>query len=156
MSTERTAARDLPGTLIAAAFILLGAVFWWDTTDMADPDSYVFPRAIIALMIAFSLLLILRNLVYGGQAHSADEGSWPRRIGLVAVMLLGALAMPLVGFLPAGAVIFLAILALAQYDPWTRFRGLVFPLVGLAIVVGFHVLFSEALRVPLPVGSLFD
>src|SRR3546814_5809930 len=91
MSIERTASRDLPGRLIAAAFILLGAVFWCDTTDMADPDSYVFPRAIIALMIAFSLLQILRNLVYGGQPHSYDEGSWPRRIGLVAVMLLVAL-----------------------------------------------------------------
>src|SRR3546814_4692035 len=84
----------LPGTIIAAAFILLGAVFWWDTKDMSDPDSYVFPRSIIVLMIAFSLLLILRNLAFGGgRPRSADEGSWPRRIGLVAVMLLGALAM---------------------------------------------------------------
>src|SRR3546814_925697 len=87
---------------------------------------------------------------------SADEGSWPRRIGLVAVMLLGALAMPLVGFLPAGVAVFLASLALAQYDPWTTHRRIVFPLVGVAIVVGFYVLFSEALLVPLPVGSLFD
>src|SRR3546814_17393558 len=82
---------------------------------MSDPDSYVFPRSIIVLMIAFSLLLILRNLAFGGgRPRSADEGSWPRRIGLVAVMLLGALAMPLVGFLPAGVAVFLAILALAQ------------------------------------------
>src|SRR3546814_4801624 len=71
-------------------------------------------------------------------------------------MLLGALAMPLVGFLPAGVAVFLAILALAQYDPWTTHRRIVFPLVGVAIVVGFYVLFSEALLVPLPVGSLFE
>src|SRR3546814_21023117 len=32
MSTEPSSSRDLPGTIIAAAFILLGAVFWWDTT----------------------------------------------------------------------------------------------------------------------------
>src|SRR3546814_2979766 len=111
---------------------------------MSDPDSYVFPRSIIVLMIAFSLLLILRNLAFGGgRPRSADEGSWPRRIGLVAVMLLGALAMPLVGFLPAGVAVFLAILALAQYDPWTTHRRIVFPLVGVAIVVGFYVLFSD-------------
>jgi hypothetical protein len=161
MSTERgpegAPGRDLPGTIIAAAFILLGAVFWWDTTDMSDPDSYVFPRTVIVLMIGASLLLILRNLVYGGgRHHRSAEGSWPRRLGLVAAMLLGALAMPLVGFLPAGAAVFLAILALAMYDPWTPYRRLVFPLVGLAIVVGFYVLFSEVLRVPLPAGSLFE
>jgi hypothetical protein len=157
MTSERSAGRDLPGTLIAAAFILIGALGWWDTTDMSDPDSYVFPRTVIALMIAFSLLLILRNLLYGGGRHHLSmAGSWPRRLGLVAVMLLGALAMPLVGFLPSGIAVFLAIMLLAMYDPWNGYRRLVFPLVGLAIVVGFFVLFSEVLRVPLPVGSLFE
>jgi hypothetical protein len=157
MTSERGTGRDLPGTLIAAAFILIGALGWWDTTDMSDPDSYVFPRTVIALMIAFSLLLILRNLLYGGGRHHLSmAGSWPRRLGLVAVMLLGALAMPLVGFLPSGIAVFLAIMLLAMYDPWNGYRRLVFPLVGLAIVVGFFVLFSEVLRVPLPVGSLFE
>jgi hypothetical protein len=64
--------------------------------------------------------------------------------------------MPLVGFLPSGIAVFLAIMLLAMYDPWNGYRRLVFPLVGLAIVVGFFVLFSEVLRVPLPVGSLFE
>ena len=65
------------------------------------------------------------------------------------------LNIPLVGFLPAGAAVFLALLGLAMYDPWTPYRRVVFPLVGLAIVAGFYVLFSEALLVPLPTGSLF-
>lgn len=155
MSTEPSSSRDLPGTIIAVVFILMGALFWWDTTDMSDADSYVFPRSIIVLMIAFSLALIVRNLTVGARPRQTAEGSWPRRIGLVVVMLLGALAMPLVGFLPAGIAIFLALLPLAQYDPWTPYRRIVFPLVGIAIVVGFYVLFSETLRVPLPVGSLF-
>jgi hypothetical protein len=158
MTSERRAAgRDLPGSLIAAAFILFGALCWWDTTDMSDPDSYVFPRMVIVLMIAFSLLLILRNLLLGGgRHHLSTAGSWPRRVGLVAAMLLGALAMPLVGFLPSGIAVFLAIMLLAMYDPWTGYRRVVFPLVGFAIVVGFFVLFSEVLRVPLPLGSLFE
>jgi predicted outer membrane lipoprotein len=157
MSTEPAPGRDLPGTLIAVAFVIIGALAWWDTTDMADPDSYVFPRTVVVLMIGFSLLLILRNLVYGGgRHHRSTAGSWPRRVGLVAVLVAGALAMPLVGFLPAGAAVFLALLALAMYDPWTPYRRIVFPLVGLAIVVGFYVLFSEVLRVPLPVGSFFE
>src|SRR3546814_14512259 len=107
MSTEPSSSRDLPGTIIAAAFILLGAVFWWDMTDMSDPDSYVFPRSIIVLMIAFSLLLLLRNLAFGGgRPRSAHEGPWPRRIGLVAVILLGARPMPLGAFLPPPLAVF--------------------------------------------------
>lgn len=157
MSIEPAPGRDLPGTLIAVAFVIIGALAWWDTTDMADPDSYVFPRTVIVLMIGFSLLLILRNLVYGGgQHHRSTAGSWPRRVCLVAAMLLGALAMPLVGFLPSGVAVFLAIMLLAMYDPWTGYRRIAFPLVGFAIVVGFFVLFSEVLRVPLPLGSLFE
>jgi len=31
----------------------------------------------------------------------------------------------------------------------------VYPLVGLAIVVGFYVLFAKLLMVPLPAGSYF-
>lgn len=153
----RAPGRDLPGTLIAVGFVLLGALAWWDTTDMADPDSYVFPRTVILLMIGFSLLLILRNLLRGGgQHHLSTEGSWPRRLGLVAVMLAGALSMPLIGFLPAGMIVFLAIMLLAMYDPWQGSRRFVFPLVGIAIVVAFFVLFAEVLRVPLPLGSLFE
>ncbi|MGD1878719.1 MAG: tripartite tricarboxylate transporter TctB family protein [Kiloniellaceae bacterium] len=151
------AGSDLAGSLIAAGFVLLGALAWWDTTDMADPDSYVFPRTVILLMMGLSLLLILRNVIRGGgQHHISTAGSWPRRIGLVAAMLAGALAMPLVGFLPAGAVVFLAIMLLAMFDPWVGHRRWIFPLVGLAVVVGFYVLFSVVLRVPLPVGSFFD
>jgi len=149
--------RDLAGSFAAAVFILVGALAWWDTTQMSDPDSYVFPRTVILLMVGFSLLLILRNLLRGGGGdHLSTEGSWPRRLGLVAVMLGGALAMPLFGFLPAGLIVFLAIMLLAMYDPWSGARRIVFPLVGIAVVVAFFVLFGEVLRVPLPVGSLFE
>jgi putative tricarboxylic transport membrane protein len=154
---SRAGSRDLAGSIAAALFILIGAAAWWDTASMADPDSYVFPRTVIVLMVGFSLLLIVRNLLYGGgQHHLSTEGSWPRRIGLVAVMLGGASAMPLIGFLPAGIIVFLAIMMLAMYDPWQGARRLVFPLVGIAIVVAFFILFAEVLRVPLPVGSLFE
>lgn len=157
MASDSTPSRDIAGTIAAALFIVLGAAAWWDTTGMADPDSFVFPRTVIVLMVGFSLLLILRNLLRGGgQHHLSTEGSWPRRVGLVAVMLGGALSMPLIGFLPAGIVVFLAIMLLAMYDPWQGARRFVFPLVGIAIVVAFFVLFAEVLRVPLPVGSLFE
>lgn len=157
MPNDTARNRDLPGTIIATVFILIGALAWWDTTDMSDEDSYVFPRTVVILMIAFSLMLIARNLLRGGgQHHMSLAGSWPRRIGLVSVMFAGALIMPWAGFLPSGIAVFMALMLMAMYDPWTGSRRLVFPLVGLAVVAGFYVLFSELLHVPLPVGSLFE
>ena len=64
--------------------------------------------------------------------------------------------MPWIGFLVSGVLAFVAILLIAMYDPWTRFRTIVYPIAGLTIVVGFYLLFKEVLQVPLPVGSLLD
>ena len=49
---------------MACLFIVLGAVALWDTTNMMDSDSSVFPRAIAIAMILLSLLLIVQKLVY--------------------------------------------------------------------------------------------
>ena len=64
--------------------------------------------------------------------------------------------MPWLGFLVSGFAAFLSIMFIAMYDPWSRFRKLVYPLVCLAIIVGFYFLFAKLLLVPLPVGSLFE
>lgn len=149
---------DLAGTVTAVVFILLACVALWDTTTMTDSDSYVFPRAIAAAMIVFCILLIAFNLMKGSPDSEKEEGasaSTPRRVGLVAAMLGASLAMPWTGFLLSGVVAFGAIMLFAMYDPWTGRRRIVFPIAGLAIVLGFYVLFSKALLVPLPVGFWF-
>lgn len=154
---------DLAGTLSAMVFIVLACLALWDTTSMTDSDSYVFPWAIAAAMIVFCVLLIVYNLtrvaVGAGDAEgpesSLNHGSMPRRVGLVAAMLGPALAMPWTGFLLSGIIAFGAIMLLAMYDPWTGRRRIVFPLAGLAIVLGFYTLFSKVLLVPLPVGIWF-
>jgi hypothetical protein len=144
--------------VVAVVFILLAALSLWDTTTMADADSYVFPRAIAVAMIAFSIALIVWNLV----RPSAEKGeavkgaSTPRRIGLVAAMLIGTALMPYVGFMLSGLVVFAAIMWFAMYDRWTRFRLIVYPLVGIGIVTGFYTIFAKVLLVPLPAGLWFD
>ena len=47
--------RDLAGIILAVIFILVAVAALWDTTNMADSDSYVFPRAVAIAMIVFSL-----------------------------------------------------------------------------------------------------
>lgn len=148
--------RDAGGIVVAAVFIFLGGLAIWDSLDYADADSYVFPRTIAGAMIVFSLALIAWNLARPVAPEPAPPGSTPRRVGLVVAMLAAALSMPYTGFLIAGLGAFAAITAVAMYDPWTRGRLLLYPLVGTAIVFGFYVLFTRVLLVPLPVGKFFQ
>lgn len=151
--------RDTGGMVVAAVFILVSVVALWDTTNMVDADSYVFPRTIAIAMIIFSILLIVWNLIRPepGNGEAPTPGaSTVRRVGLVAAMLLSTALMPWLGFLVSGFAAFISIMVIAMYDPWTRFRKLVYPLVCAAFVAGFYFLFAQLLLVPLPVGSLFE
>ncbi len=151
---------DLGGIVVSGLMIVVAVVAIWDTLDMADSDSYVFPRAVAGAMILLSLLYILRQLVRPGAGTNEEAGlvggSNPRRIGLVIVMVGGSLAMPWTGFMISGIVVFGAIMGLAMYDEWTPRLRWLFPLSGLVIVIGFYLLFAHLLSVPLPTGVLFD
>ncbi|MEH6627143.1 MAG: tripartite tricarboxylate transporter TctB family protein [Motiliproteus sp.] len=153
--------RDIGGMVCAALFILLGAACLYETTQMTDPDSYVFPRMVIGALMGLSLVLIITSLANPG-AHVAEEEqsdscpSNPRRILLVVAMMGAALLMPFVGFLLSGLGAFIALMLLAQYDPWTKGKVWLYSLVAVAIVCGFYGTFSYLLNVPLPEGSLIQ
>jgi len=148
--------RDIGGMVCAAVFILAAAAALYDTTTMVDADSIVFPRTVAIAMIVFSVALISWNLMRPAAAEELPQpGSTPRRVALVAAMLACAGLMPVIGFAPAGLGTVVAIMLIAMYDPWTRFRLIVYPLVCVALVAGFYALFSEVLLVPLPTGMLF-
>lgn len=149
--------RDLGGMAVAAALIVLGGFVLHDATTYVDVDSKVFPRTVAMVMIACSVIVIVRNLLWPPAAgETPAPASLPRRLGLVAAMLASVLVMPWVGILFSGLGAFAALMALAMYDPWTRFRLIVYPLVAVAMVVAFYVLFGQVLQVPLPVGALFE
>jgi len=155
--SNRSGVRDLGGMAVAAALIVLGGFVFHDTTTYVDVDSKVFPRTVALVMIVCSVIVIVRNLLWPATAGEAPApASVPRRLGLVAAMLGSVLVMPWVGILVSGLGAFAALMALAMFDPWTRFRLVVYPLVAVAMVVAFYVLFGQVLQVPLPVGSLFE
>lgn len=143
---------DTPGIILAAIFILIAGLFLYNSRNLSDPDSYVFPVAICTVMIAFSIGFIVWNLL---RPHPDPEavplpGSTIRRIGLVALMLLSAFTMPYIGFLPAGIGVFAALMILAMFEPWSWKRGLFYALICLVIVTGFYVIFAIVFLVPLP------
>lgn len=154
--TPPEARHDVGGAVIAALLILLGVAMLWDTTQMLDRDSYVFPRAVIGAMMILCTVIIIRAMLVTRPPRERQEGaSNARRIALVTAMLGGVAAMPWIGFWLAGIIIFGALMAIAMYDPWTRFRLVVYSLVGLALSLGFYFLFKRVFLVPFPEGVLF-
>lgn len=151
-------AGDTGGTVICCLFILLAAISLWDTTNMLDSDSYVFPRAIAISMIVFSIMLIFWNLTHPDLTKQKEpqKESTVRRILLVAMMLLSCLIMPWLGFLVSGVITFGLLMLVAMYDKWHAKNRIIYPLIAVAIVVGFYTLFSKVLLVPLPVGLFFE
>ena len=150
--------KDVKGSVAAAGFILLGVVAWISTNGMADPDSYVFPRAVIIVMIACGILKIVSNFVRGQAAVEGPQtaGSDIRRVLLVAIMLGGALSMPWIGFLISGFLTFAALTFVAMFDVWTRQTAVLYAISALAIVGGFYFLFAGLLYAPFPVGRLLE
>ena len=143
---------DTPGIILAAIFILIAGIFLNDSRKLTDSDSYVFPVAICTAMMVFSIIFIVWNLLkpHPDKEATLVPGSTPRRVGLVALMLISAFIMPYVGFLPAGIGVFAALMALAMYEPWTWKRAITYSLVCVAVVTGFYAIFDIVFLVPLP------
>ncbi len=158
MNKAGTPGRDMASVVMACLFIIMGLVALWDTTNMMDSDSYVFPRAIAIAMILFSLALIVWKLAKPAEktdAAAAGASNF-RRIALVGTMLLSCLLMPWLGFLISGFATFFLLMLVAMYDTWTRAKIIVYPLIAVVVVLGFYGLFAHLLQVPLPVGTLFE
>lgn len=154
-----TWSKDVGGIWLPCVFIIIALGALWDTTNMLDSDSYVFPRAIAIAMIALNLLLIGRALLKmpsGQEEKHPTGGSTNRRVSLIAGMLISCVLMPYLGFLLSGIITFMLLMVVSMYDEWTAKLKIIYPLVALSLVVGFYLLFSKLLLVPLPVGFLFE
>ena len=71
-------------------------------------------------------------------------------------MLLSCFSMPWLGFLVSGIITFALLMVVAMYLEWNLKNRIIYPLVAVAIVVGFYTLFSRVLLVPLPTGLFFE
>lgn len=148
---------DIRGTFGAILFIGIGLVCWWDISGISNPQAVVFPRTVIALMVAFSVVVIVRNLLgYAVPEARQPPGSVARRLGLLLAMVLGTLAMPWLGFVIAGLISYMAIMAVAMYERWNWSRRLIYPASGVAVVLGFYFIFQGLFQVPLPEPRWFS
>ena len=147
--------RDLAGTILAVLVALVGGYVVFATRHMS-PMGAVFPRTIAVIMIIAALALLARTLFRATAPAGSDApaGSAARRIA-VGVLILGwALAFPVIGFVTTGIVAFLAILAVANHDPWQPRRTALYVATAVVVVLVAYLLLTSILNVPVPRGML--
>lgn len=143
------------GTLVfSVAFMALGGAMVWAAQAMT-PMGAVFPQTIGLAMSVIAAVLFVVTLVRRGQALTHPPGSAPRRLALVLVMTAWVALLPTLGFFAASGLAFLALVLVANYEPWSIKRALVYGMSAVALLAGFYVLFVELLHVPAPRGMLF-
>ncbi|MEP2147824.1 MAG: tripartite tricarboxylate transporter TctB family protein [Paracoccaceae bacterium] len=136
--------------LVSGFFVLAGIVTLYDTIGYSDRDSQVFPQTVaVILIITASISFVVQFLKPSGE-EGFGSGIWWRRCLLIVTMFLTCFAMPLVGFLPAGAIAFAGGLIAAMHDKWTASNLLLYWGSGAVIMVAFFSLFKFVLYVPLP------
>ena len=157
MPLEPPAVRRDPASLILAlVLVLIGGYVLFATASMSAMGA-VFPRTIAIVMIVTSVLLAAVKLYRPSVRDEAGEesGSPVRRMALIGVVLAWAVLFPYVGFVVTGLVAFFLVCLIAEHDPLTVPRLLLFAAVDLVLVVGAWLLLASALNVPFPRGVLF-
>ena len=136
--------------LVSAMFIVAGFVTLYDTTGYTDRDSKVFPQTVAIILIVTAAVSLIKQLLKPSEGGGFGTGIWWRRLLLIVTMFLTGLTMPIIGFLPAGAIAFAGGLIAAMHDKWTPSNLLLYWGSGAAIMVTFFSLFKFLLHVPLP------
>lgn len=146
---ERQASADKSGAIGAVLMVCLGSAALLYSSDFSDLGA-VFPRGIGGLLVVLGLAYLAMVLLGRTQARPALEGSNARRLGVAAVLLAWAYALPILGFLLASALGFGLLLLLAQHERWTLRTAVLYSGAGGVILLGLYALFKLALKVPLP------
>ncbi len=141
---------QLGSLIISAVFVLAGVVTLYDTLSYTDRDSRVFPQTVAIILIVCASTSFILRFINPTDEGGFGQGVWWRRVLLISTMVLTCLAMPIVGFLPAGAIAFAGGLIAAMHDRWTLTNILIYWGSGGMIMVLFYTLFKYVLHVPLP------
>jgi|AntAceMinimDraft_12_1070368.scaffolds.fasta_scaffold138321_1 putative tricarboxylic transport membrane protein len=142
--------KNIGSLIIATVFIFVAVLTLYDTTHYSDMDSKVFPRACATVLLIFSIVTVIWELIKPSNVDGFGSGYWWRRILLVTSMLMACLAMPYITFMPAGGIAFIGGLVAAMHDRWSKRTLLLYWGSGAVIVVAFYSIFKYVLYVPLP------
>ena len=156
----RSRLHDLPGSIIAAAFMALGIMLAAESRGMSEMGS-VFPTTISVALILFSAALIVRNVVLGLRRPAGADPpprrmeSNPRRLGFVVAMAAWIGLIPVVGFFAASLPGFFAVMAVTARGRMPPRQTAILCVSGLAILALFYWIMTSLLMLPMPRGLLF-
>lgn len=149
VNQHRVNQKNIGSIVIALFFVFVAVITLYDTTQYSDTDSKVFPRACAIVLLIFSLLTVIWELIKPSKVDGFGEGHWWRRVFLVVTMLIACIAMPYITFVPAGGIAFVGGLIAAMHDRWSPRTFVVYWGSGLVIIVTFYSIFKYVLHVPL-------
>ena len=141
---------QLGSLIISALFVFAGLITLYDTLSYTDRDSQVFPQTVAVILIVCASISFIMRFLNPSDEGGFGQGIWWRRILLIVTMFLTCIAMPVVGFLPAGVIAFAGGLIAAMHDRWSLSNVLIYWGSGAVIMVAFYTLFKFVLHVPLP------
>lgn len=136
--------------VVSALFVAIGFITLYDTTNYTDRDSQVFPQTVAIILIITAAISFVTRFLKPVAEEGFGRGIWWRRVLLVVAMFLTCFAMPIVGFLAAGTIVFAGGLIAAMHESWTAKTAILYWGCGALIMVAFFSLFKFVLHVPLP------
>lgn len=140
--------------LCGGVLLAIAAIFW---TQRGDRDKLIatFPDFVLVFLALLGIAVIVRALLRRGDAQSPPGGGDPRYlVAAIALLLLWALGMGLVGFTISGVLAFVVVAQLIRRGrPRPRLVA-IDAAVAIVAVVGVFFVFTEVLLVPLPVSVL--
>ncbi len=150
-------------TVVGALFFLGSFAYSWTNPEDGTIGAGALPRVAGLLLLLIGLALIRQESRAGSvlegdghvveeEEHTPEETRAIRRklILITAVMVVTALLIPILGMLPALALMTLYVTAFVE-----RLRWPVALATAAGVLVVSYLLFTVVLRVPLPLG-LFD
>jgi hypothetical protein len=138
--------------LLGAISALIGASFLYVATQASasvfvlegDIPPYLVPRYLLYLWIGFSLVICIGGLM--GRGSTFTPVLWGRWSAAVAIVCLGALAMPFIGFLPAAMIMVFSLIWALGYR-----RLIPALLIAVGSSLSIWALLVLVARMPLPI-----
>ena len=143
---------DVGAVVIAALLFLTAAAALWESFQFSTLGS-IFPRVIgSTLLLGSALAFVLGLLGRRPVSNGIPLDGVVRSILLILTILAWIALLEPLGFVVSGVVSFVALALIANRDPLTLRRVILYAIVALVVVNAFDLLFLRVLKVTLPRG----
>ena len=154
MNIDGNRAKNLLGSL---AFGMLGSFMFYASQDF-ESAGRVTPAFIGCGLMVLSVLLVLVEFCKPEllPPPTAITGSLVRRGLFIALMAIWVVALPYLGFLVAGCLAFAIISAAGPKNSYKTSADIaLYTVAGVLTTIGFWVVLTAFLKVPLPEATFF-